>query len=183
MKKFLMLLCAATMVFGMVGVAGAITITDTYNAGHTLLRSWSRDSKTWEHNINDDGFIQGTHEVTSAAITLWLQDDGGCWDFWEVASLNIGTNRFRWEVDTGEISFNVASLISLTATGTINATLTATWGDFYFNSATLRADVIDPSGDDGGGTAPVPEPSTMLLMGTGLLGLVAYGRKRYNRKV
>ena len=32
--------------------------------------------------------------------------------------------------------------------------------------------------NNGGGAAPVPEPSTILLMGIGLLGLVGYSRKR-----
>ena len=31
-------------------------------------------------------------------------------------------------------------------------------------------------------TAPVPEPSTILLMGVGLLGLVAVGRRKFNPK-
>ena len=34
----------------------------------------------------------------------------------------------------------------------------------------------------GGGTAPVPEPSTILLMGSGLLSLVGYSRKRFSKK-
>ncbi len=33
----------------------------------------------------------------------------------------------------------------------------------------------------GGGTAPVPEPATMLLFGTGLAGLATIGRKKMKR--
>ncbi len=40
----------------------------------------------------------------------------------------------------------------------------------------------DGCDSNGNGAAPVPEPSTILLMGAGLLGLVAVGRRKFNRK-
>jgi len=43
-------------------------------------------------------------------------------------------------------------------------------------------EVDNMSGDMAGGTQPVPEPGTLLLLGFGLVGLVGYGKLRLQRR-
>ncbi len=188
MKRIMAVLVAVMLIFGMAGIAGAIPYTDTYDAGdpgpdglYMSSHLFSPDdSVSWTFSIIEDGFNPVTQDVTSASVELNFSDDSNPpwdgvdpWGWWsEVAYLNVGENEFNWEVDDGDIGFTVTSLMTLSDLGVVDATLTATRGDFYFNTATLTAEGTAPV------PAPVPEPAAMLLLGLGLFGLAGYGRKR-----
>ena len=56
---------------------------------------------------------------------------------------------------------------------------------FYFqkgSSYARKGTFYDPINIDGVNFSAVPEPSTMLLLGAGLLGLVGLGRKKFFKK-
>ena len=59
-----------------------------------------------------------------------------------------------------------------------NVTFLLTEDGAPYNNALIRTDVTFTVSDN----APVPEPSTLLLMGAGILGLVGYNRKRFSKR-
>jgi hypothetical protein len=160
--------------------AAPITFTDLIAPAVPVYLNGDKGPKTHTvtHNITDGvplpAFIPGFHILGNATLKMTLDDDlpRCCIDTGEFMKITVGgTDYGPWEVDHMDvfsIALNSAALADLNLDGTISATITMTnRGDLNFISSELVAN-----------TASLPEPSTFILLGSGLAGVVGFGLKR-----
>ena len=184
MKKLLMIICSMTLVFGMVGTASALSYSDVRTGDWWFTKSGG-ESASWTFDLDTDvlavGDIGSEDWILSSVLGITFYDDERDRLFdprtWEVAA--IGTDAFdvKVGVDDGEATI-IGLLLSVGLDHDVTVTISAHSGDFGITKLDLHGHYIDHLG----APAPVPEPATILLMGTGLLGLVAYSRKRLGKK-
>jgi hypothetical protein len=161
--------------------------------GYTV-GSWATFAGDLAIDANNDGtyeygFALTTHDVFSAGslykVTSWKMSNdyapasGYIYNQGRIVAIGVGEPV---PVGSGEVP--IWGWIDLAGTGpdwridvTLNPGLFSGLGGeigLYWAAATCANDYVE-------GTAPVPEPATMLLVGFGLIGLAGYGRRKFKR--
>ena len=237
MKNLLGFLCAVTLVFGMAGVASALTLTSvdrswsnldvsgTYNNGVSIIYgNGLEDQVRWGKPAGPGG--QSGLGFTGIALPYSIFDIGEAFEIGQLRHFNnpiyapwatsvdldislsfsepAGLDpvfAFTFNIDetpndTGDspadddyISFPSLYASSVFEISGVNYTLQllgfgsdASSLVDQFQSREGRTNSTSLWGQITTSSEPVPEPSTILLVGTGLLGIIGFGRKRFNKK-
>ena len=130
---------------------------DTVNSAD-VTQSWEIDEPGYVSGDIYDNVLAGSLDNTNA-VPLATPDD---------VSWAMGWNFFLAADETGTITLDLAD--------------TAPTSGFYLTQTdvtTLETIYFSSTLEIAGGPAPVPEPCTILLVGTGLAGLFGLGRKKF----
>ena len=188
MKKLLTILCSLVMVSCLAGTALAIPTT------WTELLDWGPDIKLTDsgilgegsdhfdyyHDLGTDGFLSawevgGDDIVTSYQLEIGINDDSDrkdeiAWIIQPGLTDPDTITSYDFSLDFATIGATVAGVVDIMDDGTLNIRIEPVKGDFFLDYSEIRAY------GDNGGSAPVPEPSTMLLLGLGLAGFAGFRR-------